>query len=251
MSNQILRGKVVVVGAGAKNLGGLISRTFGAEGSSVVVNYNSASSKKDADETVRDIEASGGRSLAVQGDLTRVAEIEKFFGEAVKGFGGVDIGVNCIGMALKKPIVETTEAEFDKMFAINTKAAYFFIREAAKRMNDHGKIISIGTSLLAVFTGLYSVYAGSKSPLEHFTRAAAKELGPRGISVNIVAPGPLDTPFFHRVEAPEAVTYHKSRSMNGKLGDIKDIVPIIKFLATEGWWITGQTIFANGGYTTR
>ena len=89
------------------------------------------------------------------------------------------------------------------------------------------------------------------APLEHFTRAAAKELGARGISVNTVAPGPLDTPFFYPVESPEAVAYHKSASMNGKLGDIKDIAPIVKFLVTEGHWITGQIIFANGGYTTR
>ncbi len=139
------------------------------------------------------------------------------------------------------------------MFAINSKAAYFFIREAAKHMRDNegGKIITVVTSLLAAFTGLYSTYAGSKSPVEHFTRAAAKELGPRGISVNNVAPGPMDTPFFYPVESSEAVAYHKSQSMNGKLTNIQDIVPIVKFLATEGWWITGQTIFANGGYTTR
>src|SRR5689334_17651535 len=96
------------------------------------------------------------------------------------------------------------------MFAVNTKAAFFFIREAAKRLRDGGKIVSIGTSLLAAFTGLYSTYAGAKAPLEHFTRTAAKELGARGISVNTVAPGPLDTPFFYPVESPEAVAYHKS-----------------------------------------
>jgi NAD(P)-dependent dehydrogenase (short-subunit alcohol dehydrogenase family) len=247
----MLKGKVVIVGAGAKNLGGLISRTFGADGASIVVHYNSASTKAAADETAKAVKDAGGDAFAMQGDLTKVAEVVKLFDEAVKRFGPVDIAVNTVGMVLKKPIVETSEEEFDKMFAINTKAAYFFIREAAKHMNDGGKIISIGTSLLAAFTGLYSVYAGAKSPLEHFTRAAAKELGPRGISVNTVAPGPLDTSFFYPVEAPEAVAYHKSASMNGKLGDIKDIAPIIKFLCTEGWWITGQTIFANGGYTTR
>jgi NAD(P)-dependent dehydrogenase (short-subunit alcohol dehydrogenase family) len=80
------------------------------------------------------------------------------------------------------PFVETTEEEYDSVFAINSKAAYFFIQEAAKRMNDGGKIITIVTSLLAAFTGLYSTYAGSKAPVEHFTRAAAKEFGPRGIS---------------------------------------------------------------------
>jgi len=253
MPNQSLKEKVVVVGAGAKNLGGLISRTFGADGASVVVHYHGDSAKAPADETVKAVKAAGGDAFAIQGDLTKVPAVAELFDEAVKRFGRVDIAINTVGKVLKKPIVETTEEDYDSMFAINSKAAYFFIREAAKHMKDNegGKIITIVTSLLAAFTGLYSTYAGSKSPLEHFTRAAAKELGPRGISVNNVAPGPMDTPFFYPVESSEAVAYHKSQSMNGKLTNIQDIVPIVKFLASDGWWITGQTIFANGGYTTR
>ena len=251
MANQVLQGKVVVVGAGAKNLGGLISRTFGADGASVVVHYHSDTTKAAADETVEAVQAAGGNAFAIQGDLTKVAAVVRLFDEAVKRYGRVDIAINTVGQVLKKPFVETTEEEYDRMFAINAKAAYFFIQGAGKRMQDGGKIITILTSLLAAFTGLYSTYAGSKAPVEHFTRAAAKEFGPRGISVNNVAPGPMDTPFFYPAETPDAVAYHKSQSMNGKLTDIKDIVPIVKFLATDGWWITGQTIFANGGYTTR
>ena len=95
------------------------------------------------------------------------------------------------------------------------------------------RFVTIVTSLLAAYTGLYSTYAGSKSPVEHFTRAAAKELGPRGISVNNVAPGPMDTPFFYPVESPEAIAYHKSQSMNGNLTNAQDIAPIVKFLVTE------------------
>ncbi|MDF0666886.1 MAG: SDR family oxidoreductase [Nitrospira sp.] len=251
MADNMLRGKVVVVGAGAKNLGGLISRTLGGDGASVVVHYHSESTKAPADETVRAVEASGGKAFAIQGDLTKVGHVVKLFDEAITRYGRLDIAVNTVGKVLKKPFVETTEKDYDEMFAINAKAAYFFIQEAGKRMSDGGKIITILTSLLAAFTGLYSTYAGSKASVEHFTRAAAKEFGPRGISVASVAPGPMDTPFFYPAESPEAVAYHKSQGMNGKLTDISDIVPIVKFLATDGWWITGQTIFANGGYTTR
>jgi NAD(P)-dependent dehydrogenase (short-subunit alcohol dehydrogenase family) len=251
MSDKKLEGKVALVAGGSRNLGREICKALSSEGAAVVVHYNRSSSKAEADETVKALKDGGGKAVALQADLTRVPEVVKLFDEAAKQFGGLDIAVNTAGKVLKKPIVETTEEEFDEMFAVNTKAAYFFIREAAKRLRNGGKIVSIGTSLLAAFTGLYSTYAGSKSPLEHFTRAAAKELGARGISVNTVAPGPLDTPFFYPVESPEAVAYHKSASMNGKLGDIKDIAPIVKFLVTEGHWITGQIIFANGGYTTR
>jgi NAD(P)-dependent dehydrogenase (short-subunit alcohol dehydrogenase family) len=251
MANQTLKGKVVVVSAGAKNLGGLISRSFGADGASVVVHYNSDSTRASADETVKAVQAAGGNAFAIQGDLTKISNVVRLFDEAINRYGRVDIAVNTVGKVLKKPFVETTEEEYDSMFAINAKAAYFFIQEARKRMNDGGKIITILTSLLAAFTGLYSTYAESKAPVEHFTRAAAKEFGQRGISVNNIAPGPMDTPFFYSAETPDTIAYHKSQSMNGKLTDIKDIVPIVKFLATDGWWITGQTIFANGGYTTR
>ncbi len=193
----------------------------------------------------------GGTACAMRADLTKVTETVRLFQEAEQQYAGLDIAINTAGMVLKKPIVETSEAEFDEIFSVNSKAAFFFIREAAKRLRDGGKIVSIATSLLAAFTGYYSTYAGSKAPLEHFTRAAAKELGSRGISVNCVAPGPLDTPFFYPVESPEAIAYHKSASMNGKLGDVNDIAPIVAFLVTDGHWITGQILFANGGYTTR
>ena len=251
MPEQTLKGKVAVIGAGAKNLGGLISRTLGAEGAAVIVNYNSDSTKMSAEDTVAAIKKAGSDAFAIQGDLTKISEVVRLFDEAHKRFGRLDIAVNTVGKVLKKPFAETSEAEYDTMFAINSKAAYFFIQEAGKRLNDGGKIVTILTSLLAAFTGLYSTYAGSKAPVEHFTRAAAKEFGPRGISVTNVAPGPMDTPFFYPVESPDAIAYHKSQSMNGKLTEIEDIVPIVKFLVTDGWWITGQTIFANGGYTTR
>ena len=246
-----LAGKVALVTGGGKNLGGLISHQFADLGADVAVHYNSASSKEEAEKTVKDIQAKGRKAVAYQGDLTKPAEIVKLFDAVIKEFGGVDIAVNNVGKVLKKPILEITEAEYDSMFAINAKAAFFFIQEAGKKVRDNGKIITIVTSLLAAFTGFYSTYAGSKASVEHFTRAAAKEFASRGISVNNVGPGPMDTPFFYPQESPEAVAYHKSQAIGNRLTDVHDIAPIITFLATSGQWITGQTIFANGGYTTR
>ncbi len=251
MAELKLSGKVAIIGGGSKNLGSLISKTLAKQGAKVVVHFNSAASQKDADDTVAAIQADGGEAFAIQGDFTKVADIEAVFAAAKKQYGGVDIAVNTVGKVLKKPFIETTEEEYDTMMAVNAKTAYFFIREAGKTLNDGGKIVTIVTSLLAAFTGLYSTYAGGKAPVEHFTRAASKEFGPRGISVNNVGPGPMDTPFFYPAETPESIAYHKSASMNGKLTEIKDIAPIVEFLVTDGWWITGQTIFANGGYTTR
>ncbi|OFV78054.1 SDR family oxidoreductase [Rhodococcus erythropolis] len=250
MSNS-LHGKSAIVAGGAKNLGGLISTTLAAQGVNVAVHYNSDSSEADANKTVAAVEAAGAKAVKFQADLTIPANVERLFDTVVDAFGSVDIAVNTAGKVLRKPIVDTSEDEYDSMLDINAKAAYFFIKEAGKRLNDDGKVITIVTALLAAFTDGYSTYAGGKSPVEHFTRAAAKEFGARGISVNSIAPGPMDTPFFYGQETPERVEFHKSQAMKNQLTQIEDIAPIVRFLADEGWWITGQTIFANGGYTTR
>jgi NAD(P)-dependent dehydrogenase (short-subunit alcohol dehydrogenase family) len=246
-----LTGKTAVVAAGAKNLGGLISTTLGERGVNVVVHYNSDATAPDADTTVAAVEAAGAKAVKVQGDLTQPANVVALFDAAVDAFGGVDVAINTAGKVLRKPILETTEAEYDSMFDINAKAAYFFIKEAGKRLNDNGSVTTIVTSLLAAFTDGYSTYAGAKSPVEHFTRAAAKEFGVRGINVNNVAPGPMDTPFFYGQETPERVAFHQSQAMGNRLTDITDIAPLVVFLAGDGHWINGQTILANGGYTTR
>lgn len=251
MTTQSLQGRNVLVAAGGKNLGGLISRQAAEAGANVAIHYNSESSRAEAEETLKAVEAAGREGVLLQGDLTAPAEVEKLFADATGSLGSIDVAVNAVGKVLRKPIVETTEAEYDSMFDINSKAAYFFIKEAGRSVSDNGSIITIVTALLAAFTDGYSTYAGGKSPVEHFTRAASKEFADRGISVNSIAPGPMDTQFFYPQETPERVEFHKSQAMGGRLTRIEDIAPIVRFLATEGHWITGQTIFANGGYTTR
>lgn len=251
MARNDLKGKVVLIAGGAKNLGGLLSRNFAERGAKLAIHYNSESTRADAEKTLSDVQALGAEAFLFQADLTNVKNITKFFDEAISRFGGIDVAVNTVGKVLKKEYISTSEAEYDSMAVINSKVAYFFIQEAGKKLNDNGKICTIVTSLLAAFTGYYSTYAGMKAPVEDFTRAASKEFGSRGISVSAVAPGPMDTPFFYGQESEDAVAYHKSASALGGLTDIKDIAPLVLFLVTDGWWITGQTIFANGGYTTR
>ena len=244
-------GKVAIVAGGAKNLGGLISRTLADDGADILVHYNSDASESDADKVVAAVEAAGRRAAKFQADLTDPANVERLFATAKETFGRVDIAVNTAGKVLRKPIVDTTEDEYDAMFDINSKAAYFFLKEAGRTLKDGGRVVTVVTALLAAFTDGYSTYAGGKAPVEHFTRAAAKEFGDRGITVNSVAPGPMDTPFFYGQETPERVEFHKSQGLGNRLTEIEDIAPLVKFLVTDGGWITGQTIFSNGGYTTR
>ena len=251
MTDRTLKGKNVLIAGGAKNLGGLIARQAAEAGADVAIHYNSDASRGDAEETLAAVRDAGRNGVIIQGDLTDPANIARLFTEATSAIGTIDVAVNTVGKVLRKPIVETTESEYDEMFDVNAKAAYFFLKEAGKNVADDGKVITIVTALLGAFTDGYSTYAGGKSPVEHFTRAAAKEFADRRISVTAVAPGPMDTPFFYGQETPERVAFHKSQAMGDQLTQIEDIAPIVRFLATEGWWITGQTIFANGGYTTR
>lgn len=257
MADHSLNGKVALIAGGAKNLGGLIARDLAAHGvKAVAVHYNSASTADAAEQTVAAIKQAGADARAFQADLTTAAAVEKLFTDAKSAFGRIDIAVNTVGKVLKKPFVEITEAEYDDMFAVNSKSAFFFIKEAGKHLEDNGKLVTLVTSLLGAFTPFYASYAGSKAPVEHFTRAASKEFGARGISVTAVGPGPMDTPFFYPAEGADAVAYHKTAaSLSGfsktGLTDIQDVVPLIRHLVTDGWWITGQTLLINGGYTTK
>jgi len=257
MTVHRIAGKTVLIAGGAKNLGGLLARDLAAHGAkAIAIHYNSAAAKADAEATLAVLRADGAEAVAFQADLTRADAMEKLFADTVAAIGRPDIAVNTVGKVLKKPMLDITEAEYDAMSAVNAKSAFFFLKEAGKHVNDSGKVCTLVTSLLGAFTPFYASYAGTKAPVEHFTRAAAKEFGARGISVTAIGPGPMDTPFFYGQEAPDAQAYHKgaaalSAFTKTGLTDIADIVPWIRFLVSDGWWMTGQTILVNGGYTTK
>lgn len=257
MVDHSIKGKTVLIAGGGKNLGGLIARDLAAHGAkAIAVHYNSAASAAETEETLAAVRAAGAEAVAFQADLTSAAAVERLFADTIAAIGRPDIAINTVGKVLKKPFAEISEAEYDDMTAVNSKTAFFFLKEAGKHLNDNGKICTLVTSLLGAFTPFYAAYAGTKAPVEHYTRAASKEFGERGISVTAIGPGPMDTPFFYPAEGADAVAYHKSAgalSAFSKTGltDIEDIVPWIRMLVSEGWWMTGQTILVNGGYTTK
>lgn len=257
MADHGIKGKTAIIAGGAKNLGGLIARDLAQQGArAVAIHYNSPSSREDAQATVAAVQAAGAQAVALQADLSTAGAMERLFADAVAAVGRPDIAINTVGKVLKKPFTEITEAEYDEMAAVNAKSAFFFLREAGRHVNDNGKICTLVTSLLGAYTPFYAAYAGTKAPVEHYTRAASKEFGARGISVTAVGPGPMDTPFFYPAEGADAVAYHKTAaalSPFSKTGltDIEDVVPFIRFLVSDGWWITGQTMLINGGYTTK
>ena len=257
MADHSITGKTILIAGGVKNLGGLLARDLAAHGArAVAVHYNRDADRPQSEETLGAIRQSGAEAHAFQADLTSADAMERLFADAKSAMGGIDIAVNTVGKVLKKPMAEISEAEFDEMSAVNSKSAFFFLKEAGRQLEDNGKVCTLVTSLLGAFTPFYAAYAGTKAPVEHYTRAAAKELGPRGISVTAIGPGPMDTPFFYPAEGADAVAYHKTAAALSPftatgLTDIGDIVPWIRFLVSEGWWMTGQTILVNGGYTTK
>jgi NAD(P)-dependent dehydrogenase (short-subunit alcohol dehydrogenase family) len=241
-------GKVAIVTGGTANIGRLFSEALIDEGADLVVHYNSDRHAAEAEEVVAAARAAGSDAVAVQADLTAPGEITRLVDAAVDRFGHWDILVNTAGLIVRKPLADTTEDEYDRSFAINAKIPFFLMKEAATRMADNGRIINMVTTQVAVTAATYSAYAGSKGPVEHFTKAFAKEVGPRGITVNCIAPGPQKTSFFYDAETHETIKWLSGMTISGDLGDPKDIVPVMRFLAApDARWVTAQTVYVNGG----
>lgn len=243
-----LTGKVAIVTGGTANIGKLFSEALADDGANVVAHYNSPRRAEEAKTVIDDLQAQGIDAIAHQGDLTGIAEISRLVDAAIGRFGRWDILVNTAGLIVRKPLAETTEQEYDDSFAINAKIPFFLMAEASRRMADHGRVVNMVTTQVAVTAATYSAYAGSKSPVEHFTKAFAKEIGGRGITVNCIAPGPQKTSFLYGAENDETLAWLAAQTISGELGDPVDVVPVMRFLtAPESRWVTAQTVYVNGG----
>jgi NAD(P)-dependent dehydrogenase (short-subunit alcohol dehydrogenase family) len=250
MSDGFLKGKTALVTGATRNLGRSFAEMLAQHGANVTVHYHGEKSRSEAEQTASLIKGAGGEAELVAADLSDTQQIRDMFDRTMTRFGRLDVLLNTAGMIIKKPFDEITEADYDTIFAVNAKSVFFTMQEAAKKMSDGGRIVNVGTSILGMSTGSYSIYAGSKAPIEHFTRALAKEVSNREIAVNTIAPGALDTSFFYPAESPESIQMIKQ--WTGGLGHVDDVVPLVEFLVSPGAkWLTGQTIFVNGGVCTR
>ena len=237
----------IVVGASA-NVGRALAELLAQEGANVVIHYNSASKEDEAEKTAIIVRSHGTEALIFQADLTKPAQATALFDAALAKFGTVDILINTAGKIIRKPLAEFEEADFDDLFNVNAKAAFFLLKEASQKIADDGRILSFVTTMVAAFAPTYAGYAGSKAPLEHFSKALAKELGGRGVTVNCIAPGPLDTSFFYPAESIENIAWLQSMSIDGGIGNIQDVTGLALYLVSpEARWMTGTTSFINGG----
>ncbi|QMV42110.1 SDR family oxidoreductase [Cohnella cholangitidis] len=242
-----IAGKVALITGASRGIGKTIAENLARHGAKVVINY--ANRSEQAVEVVQDIKRNGGEATAIQADISRLSELERLYQETLKTFGKLDIVVNNAGIVITKPIGDVTEADYDQLFAINVKGTYFSCQLAAKHLNPNGRIINFSTSVTGQMFPAYSLYAGSKGAVEQFTRQLAKELGKSNITINAVAPGPINTELFTVGKTPEQIQGLANMNAFGRLGETEDIAGVILFLASEeSQWMTGQTIRVNGGF---
>lgn len=242
-----LAGKVALVTGASRGIGRTIAEALALQGAKVVINY--ASNANQAAEAVNSITEKGGEAWAIQADISQVAEIERLFETVMEKYRQIDILINNAGIMITKPITNITEEDFDKIMATNVKGTFFSCQQAAKHMNQNGRIINFSTSVTGNMFPMYSVYAGTKGAVEQFTRQLAKEFGPKGITINAVAPGPINTELFTMGKTTEQIEALSKMNSFGRLGETTDIASVILFLASkDSQWITGQTIRINGGF---
>jgi len=186
-----LSGKVAIVTGSSSGIGRAIAERLAEDGAIVVVNYGTSAEK--AQQVVTGIQAKGGKAVAVQSDMSQVAEARRLVSDTVKQFGRLDILVNNAGKFMPKPLMDTTEADFDQVIGLNAKGPYFAMQEAAKTLKEGGRIVNISTDGTHLSFPGATAYLGSKGALEQYTKGLAQELASRGITVNTVSPGFTET----------------------------------------------------------
>jgi 3-oxoacyl-[acyl-carrier protein] reductase len=244
-----LAGKVAVVTGASKGIGAGIAKALAAAGAAVVVNYSS--SKEGADRVVTEITGSGGKAIAVQGDVSKAADVKRLFVEAKKAFGTLDVLVNNAGVYQFAPLEDVTESEFHRQFNTNVLGLILATQEAVKHFGDQGgSVINIGSVVSRLGLPGSTVYTATKGAVDAVTLVLSKELGARKIRVNSINPGGVETEGTHTMGmvGSDMEKQMVAQTPLGRLGQPSDIATIAVFLASaDAGWLTGETLLASGG----
>lgn len=245
-ASQSLSGKIALVTGASRGIGAAIARRLAADGAAVAITYSSSAAK--ADDLVAAIKADGGNAIAIQADSADPEAVKSAVTETVKSLGGIDILVNNAGIAVMAPIGEFPLAEFDRSIAVNVRAVFIGSQEASKHMKEGGRIITIGSvnADRMPFVG-GSVYGMTKAAVAGLTRGMARDLGPRGITVNVVQPGPVDTEM-NPAAGPFADSLRALMAIN-RYGEGHEIAAMVAYLASpEAAYVTGAALTIDGGF---
>jgi len=245
-----LEGKVAIVTGASKGIGAAIAKGLGAAGAAVVVNY--ASSREGADRVVAAITGKGGRAIAVQGDVAKTADVRRLFEETQRAFGTLDVLVNNAGVYQLEPIESVVEDAFHRQFNTNVLGPILAIQEAVKHFGPKGgSVINISSVASTSAPPNSVVYSATKGALDTVTQVLAKELGPRRIRVNTIAPGGVETEGVHAAGliGSDFEKQIVAGTPLGRFGQPEDIAGVAVFLASDAaGWVTGERIGASGGF---
>ncbi|WP_338671235.1 glucose 1-dehydrogenase (plasmid) [Pantoea dispersa] len=243
-----LQDKVALVTGASKGIGAAIARQLAADGAKIVVNY--AADKNGADKVVAAIEAAGGTAVALAADVTDQPQVEALIQSTLAQFGRLDIVVNNAGVYQFAKIEESSEALYRKQFDINVLGPLLVTGAAVPHLGKGSSIINISSFVTRVFLTESAIYSGSKGAIDAITGVLARELGPRGIRVNAVNPGLIETEGTHSTGAmgSEFQRWNESQTPLGRIGQVQDIAPIVAYLASDdAGWVTGEVMMASGG----
>ena len=242
-----LDGKVAIVTGGSSGMGRAMTSRLARDGAAVVVHY--AGRREIAEEVARGVQDRGGRAVAVGADLTAGAAAARLPEAAERAFGGLDILIlNAGAPLLSSPLVDTDEEQFDRIFAVNARANFRLLKQAVPRLRDRGRVIAFSTPYVVQAQADRSVIAASKAAVQAMVLGLSKEVGPRGITANVVIPGATDTGGFHDAVPDEAVPAIVGMTPLGRLGRPEDIADAVAFLCSEdARWVTGQVLPITGG----
>jgi 3-oxoacyl-[acyl-carrier protein] reductase len=251
--SQKLEGNVAVVTGASKGIGASIAKHLADEGSAVVVNY--ASSKQGADRVVAEIKRTGGRAVGVQADVSKHADIKRFFGETKNVFGRPNVLVNNAGIYEFAPLEEVTAEHFHRQFDLNVLDLILASQEAVRHFGPAGgSIVNISSLVATLAPATASVYSGTKAAVDAVTRSLSKELGPRRIRVNSISPGIVETEgvaaaVTHPIHNRDFRKQLEADTPLGRFGQPEDVGPAVVFFASDdSRWITGETLYISGGY---
>lgn len=248
---KTLNNKVALITGSARGLGKAIAERYASLGANIVINYSK--DKASADEVVSNITAMGVKVIAIQADISKVTDLKRLFAEAKTYFGKIDIVVANAGIELVEvPVTAFTEEQFDKVFSINTKGTYFTMQQAAKHVEDNGRIIYIASSTTSYPVPGMAVYGGSKSTPRYLVDVLSKEIGHRGVTVNSIIPFAIDNAgiFVDPNAYPELRKQLIDSCPMGRMGDVDDVANLADFFASDlASFVSGQHLLVNGGAT--